>query len=206
MRSSPALSADGKTVYVGGYDGLLHAVDTTSGELVWTAGLDDVMASAPAVGADGTIYCGTFASTVRAIKPNGEIKWTAAMNGKITTDIAISEEAEMLFITQKAGFVNGITTVPVPALEAPAGTTVWTFDVGAFVGVPLNAPPLHTEGDGKVFVVAGDGNVYSLGTQGEPLWETPLYLNTDVASTLAVGPDGTLYFGAKNGKLYAVGP
>ncbi len=75
--SSPALSPDGATVYFGGYDKKLHAVNTATGAARWTYTLgDEVRASSPAVDANGVIYIGCYDFKVYALNPNGTLKRT----------------------------------------------------------------------------------------------------------------------------------
>ena len=75
--SSPALSADGRTVYYGAYDHKVHAVDTTTGIARWTCLLgDEVRASSPAVDANGVVYIGCYDGRLYAINADGTLKRT----------------------------------------------------------------------------------------------------------------------------------
>ncbi len=75
--SSPALSADGATVYFAGYDARLHAVQTSSGQARWIYDLpNEVRASSPAVDANGVIYIGCYDGKVHAINADGTPKRT----------------------------------------------------------------------------------------------------------------------------------
>ncbi|MGH7813781.1 MAG: PQQ-binding-like beta-propeller repeat protein [Candidatus Binataceae bacterium] len=66
ISSSPAISADGYTVYVGSEDDNLYAIwtgtdgnpDHTGGTQKWTFGTVGSVDSSPAIGSDGTIYVG----------------------------------------------------------------------------------------------------------------------------------------------------
>ena len=53
-----------------------------------------------------------------------------------------------------------------------------------------------------VMVLAG--NVYALSADGSLLWQYTTFAN--VRSSPAIGPDGTLYIGSLDNKLYAFGP
>lgn len=69
FRSSPAVAADG-TVYVGSYDGKLHAF-TASGATKpggWPFSAWGSVFSSPAIDRDGTVYFGTVGSKVHAVK------------------------------------------------------------------------------------------------------------------------------------------
>jgi outer membrane protein assembly factor BamB/subtilisin family serine protease len=89
--SSPALSADGATLYYGGYDKQLYALATASGALRWTSPLgDEVRASSPAVDASGVIYIGCYDKKLYAINPDGSLKRTWATGGFIRSSPAIA--------------------------------------------------------------------------------------------------------------------
>jgi WD40 repeat protein len=75
--SSPALSPNGSTVYFAGYDGVLHAVDTTTGAARWTYRLGtEVRASSPAVDVNGVVYVGCYDGLLYAINADGTLKCT----------------------------------------------------------------------------------------------------------------------------------
>ncbi|MGH7943989.1 MAG: S8 family serine peptidase [Opitutaceae bacterium] len=89
--SSPALSPDGRTVYFGGYDGLLHAVETATGAARWTFRLgDEVRASSPAVDTLGVIYIGCYDGLVYAVNPDGTLKRTWATGNIVRSSPGIS--------------------------------------------------------------------------------------------------------------------
>jgi len=89
--SSPALSPDGATVYFGGYDRLLHAVNTSNGGARWTFLLgDEVRASSPAVDSNGVIYIGAYDYKLYAINANGTLKRTWDTGDWIRSSPAIS--------------------------------------------------------------------------------------------------------------------
>src|SRR5579864_359642 len=86
FHATPALSSDGKTLYLGFASGgfnapgssALYGVNTADGRQVWSAdlGATRVMAS-PTVGSDGTVYVGTAAGQLVAVSADGKINWTA---------------------------------------------------------------------------------------------------------------------------------
>ncbi|MSU22899.1 MAG: hypothetical protein EXS32_03650 [Opitutus sp.] len=89
--SSPCLSADGSTVYYGGYDRKLHAIDSATGAVRWTYLLgDEVRASSPAVDANGVIYIGCYDFKLYAINPDGTLKRTWATGNWIRSCPALS--------------------------------------------------------------------------------------------------------------------
>src|SRR5437764_1255199 len=73
----PACSPDGTMIYFGGYDGVLHAVDSATGVGRWMFKLGkEARASSPAVDANGVIYVGCYDGLVYAVNPDGTLKQT----------------------------------------------------------------------------------------------------------------------------------
>jgi outer membrane protein assembly factor BamB len=74
LTSSPSLSADGNTVYVGSGNSLL-ALTAADGTVEWSAAVGSPLTSAPAVAADGTIFSATLGGDVVAVSPAGPLMW-----------------------------------------------------------------------------------------------------------------------------------
>jgi len=60
VRSTPAISDDGSTVYVGSDDGYLYAIDTVNGSLKWRSDTGGKVRSSPVVGPGGEVYVGSY--------------------------------------------------------------------------------------------------------------------------------------------------
>jgi outer membrane protein assembly factor BamB/subtilisin family serine protease len=75
--SSPVLSADGTTVYIGGGDRRVHAIDASTGAARWEFQVgSSILASVPAVDADGVVYIGCYDGKLYAVTPGGALKRT----------------------------------------------------------------------------------------------------------------------------------
>ena len=91
---SPALSADGKTLYIGQYSAVssygshLYAFNTTRRSFTWKFAIGNETYFAPTIGPDGSIYFGCYDSYVYALKPDGTLKWSF-----LTGDIVQSSPA-----------------------------------------------------------------------------------------------------------------
>lgn len=59
IRSTPALSSDGSTVYVGSDDHYFYAIHTADGTAKWWFGTEGDVCSSPVVGPDGMVYVGS---------------------------------------------------------------------------------------------------------------------------------------------------
>ncbi|MEO5960968.1 MAG: PQQ-binding-like beta-propeller repeat protein, partial [Opitutaceae bacterium] len=89
--SSATLSSDGSTVYYGGYDSKLHAVNTANGTARWVFPLGaEVRASSPAIDANGVVYIGCYDFKLYAVNPNGTLKRTYDTGGVVRSSPVIS--------------------------------------------------------------------------------------------------------------------
>ena len=78
--SSPAMSSDGSTIYIGSFDSNLYALDTATGAVKWKFDTDEHIYSSPALdeAPDGSVRTIVFGSTdgsVYALNPDGTLKW-----------------------------------------------------------------------------------------------------------------------------------
>lgn len=91
ISGSPALSADGTTVYIGAADSNLYALESATGSVRWAYACGDwIFASTPAVDANGVIYIGSYDQKLYAINPNGTLKRTWDMGEVIRSSPVIS--------------------------------------------------------------------------------------------------------------------
>ena len=82
VRSSPALSRDGKTLYIGCNDGKFRALTVSQGVVLWTVTTQAYIESSAAVDEDNTIFIGSADRNLYAILTNGAIKWKYLSQGK----------------------------------------------------------------------------------------------------------------------------
>jgi outer membrane protein assembly factor BamB/subtilisin family serine protease len=91
ISSSVALSADGSTLYYGGYDAQLYARDTANGAQRWACPLGaEVRASSPAIDTNGVIYIGSYDYKLYAVTPGGAVKRTYDMGNWVRSGPAIA--------------------------------------------------------------------------------------------------------------------
>jgi len=91
------------------------------------------------------------------------------------------------------------------AIDKLTGQLAWTFPTG---GAILSSPAVATSDAQAPIVVVGsdDGNVYFVrddGTSATQLIRFPI--GAQVRSSPAIGSDGTVYIGAEDGRVYAIG-
>lgn len=116
--SSPAVASDG-TIYVGGTDGALYAIDH-NGSLRWSFGTSGIIQSSPSIGADGTIYVGSLDGRLYAIDPEGIEIWSLELDWRgvsaspsIGPDGTIYVSAGALYAVDPGGSVRWSYRSPV---------------------------------------------------------------------------------------------
>jgi len=183
FHATPALSSDGKTLYLGFASGgfnapgssALYGVNTADGQQVWSAdlGATRVMAS-PTVGSDGTVYVGTAAGQLVAVSADGKINWTAQTGPAIKSAPAIGQDGTIYMPTSDGNMY---------AVSA-SGQVKWSFNFGEHLG-PTPLLTRDQQGPG-----GGGGGASGIGSGASP----------------TIGSDGTVYIGANNSNMYAVNP
>ena len=221
--TSPSAWSDQKSVVIGG-----------TGSLRWRLPLSEVWwtGSAPALGLDGTIYVGTWESCyLYAVNPNGTIKWRTQV-GLCFTSPAIGPDGT-IYVSTGAGlhalnpdggskWQRNAGAVGLAAAFSPGGAIyvgdsagnmlalddsggeIWRYPTGARV----IWSPAAVAADGSIYFLAdgGPGLLFALDSGGLCKWcdtfPTPSFENI----TLAIGADGTIYFGDNDCGLWAVEP
>ena len=192
VNSSPAVY--GNTVYVGGNDGYIYALNTETGALRWKfngggASPSDAMVS-PVV-YNGVVYTSCYDGNVFALDAaSGNVIWNHT-----TT--------KLQSIYASPTLSNGIIYLPagsgVYALDATNGAERWHFTTGD--QYPMQASP--TVAGGVVYVGGNNGNLYALDAfSGSELW----HYKTGSPIVSAVTIDhGVLYLGLRAGAIIAIG-
>jgi outer membrane protein assembly factor BamB len=190
----PAIAADG-TAYCGGWwNDSLSAISPSGSEL-WSCYIGGGIESGPAVGADGTIYVGSVAdrvggskpSYIYALRPSGSEYWSYQASGHIRCSPAIGADGSVYFGTQDGRLY---------ALHAD-GSLNWSSSAGASIWA--SSPVI--DGNGIIYVGTTDRRLLAFDSDGTLRWS---YTAGGPVGPLAIGPDGTIYFGSSDGYLYAV--
>jgi large repetitive protein len=171
---------------------------------ITTETFEPTPASSPAIGPDGTIYVGSTdpggKGRLYAINPNGTTNWTCKTGGEIRSSPAIGTNGQIYF-----GSLDGV----IWSLN-PDGTTNWTVNTGMQV---RSSPAIAL--DGTIYIGYGSTNVnnlLALSPNGTTNWiftmgGVPSYSTTSYQfSSPSVGPDGTIYVGSLDKRLYAINP
>jgi len=207
IETTVTIGLDG-TLHFGRGDGVLYAVDP-DGTKIWTFEtfsntLRGQIVSSPAIAGDGTIYFGTVCypllgmcvagtNAFYALSPDGSLKWTYpedAMEGGslshwVLCNPAIGDDGTVYFTSFRTLYAF-----------YPNGQERWHYDAGDRLWTPTIGD------DGTIYVQAftylAHGVVYAINSNGSLKWTYPV--TEPQVSTIAVGADGTLYFGSEAGR------
>ncbi len=202
--SSPTLGPDG-TIYVGSarkysegakaeteVGGRIYAIHP-DGSLKWEFPVESDVFPSPAIGGDGTIYCGTGADgKFYAINPDGTEKWRFQTGRHIESSAAIGSDGTIYF----GSWDNNVYAIN------PDGTERWHF-VTQGDGI-VSSPAIAR--DGTIYVVANDNYLYALNPDGAEQWRLFIGGGIEQGSSPAIGADGTIYLGSMDYHIYAINP
>ena len=217
----PALSEDGKTVYMAGNNKLI-ALSTKTGARQWSYKMGDSTLFGPTIGPDGVIYQGSWDGYFYAVKPNGKLKWKYLTAGAVSYPASIGHNG---VIYLGAGDAHAGSDPYVYAFKSN-GTLKWKYDTGSErSGSPAidangliyvaSAPTLYVLNKDGTLAWAAGPNTDGGGEEGggdEPPGgddgEQTVQAADDIAGiiTPAIAADGTIYIGNSEGIIYAIDP
>jgi len=196
--SSPAISPSG-TVVAAAEDAVVGVTDRGDhAEPLWRWRAPATVEVSPAVGPDGTVVIGLNDDYVYGLGADGTLRWRW-QKGDWSYSSAAVTPAGRAYVGDHLGFldvldaatgslIRRLATIPKSEPHA-GGVGVWT------------SPAVDSVGD--VYFGTVVGHVYGFGPDGRQLFD--LDTGATVDSYPALGPDGTLYIGSANGRLYALG-
>ena len=191
INSSPALAADG-TIFVGSGSTNFYALNP-DGTQKWLLDRNGAWYS-PTVAPSGRIYVGSGSpeNSLFAINPDtGAVIWTFPTAGAVTTKPAVRSDGSAIYFGSDDGYVYAVNS---------SGTQLWRFNTGSAV---RSSPALSNSGN-YIYFGAGSGTFYVLrADSGAFVRSTSPFPSNAFQSSPVVGPDGTIYVGNDNGRLYA---
>jgi outer membrane protein assembly factor BamB len=190
-----------------GPDGTLYAGNTNfnyyairpDGSLKWTYATGANAWSLAAIGRDGALYWGSNDTFVRRVEGDGRERWRRRTLGFIAASATLGAD-DTVYI----GSFDGVFY----ALDGRTGRPRWTYRTGDHI---YSSAALLADAQGRttaIFFGSTDGFLYTLDPAGRLLWRYDA--GDPIRSSPAVGaaPSGQtgdiVYFGAGNGRLYAL--
>ena len=187
--SAPAVAPDG-TIYIGSLDDTFYAVNPDGTEK-WHYTVGNDIASSPAIAADGTVYFGSRDLSFYAMNPNGTLKWKFTTADMIDASPVLGADGTV-YVTTTGGRIYALR---------PDGTQKWQYPAAGQTGLSSLYSTPAVRSDGSLVFGTSDNYVYALRSDGTFLWRTPVGDWTD--SSIVVAPDGTMYIGCTDKKVYA---
>ena len=163
-----------KTIFFGGDDGNIYAVDAESGRQIWKRTTGGPVPATPAV-ADGTVYVGSYDGKFYALnEKTGAVKWKFAtdgerrfeakgLHGMLPKDQTIADAFDVFLsspVVAQGAVYFGSGDGHLYALDAASGELRWKFKTGDVV----HSSPALVEGDfvlrklGQLFLCGGSGH------------------------------------------------
>lgn len=192
---SAAVAADGTVYMVGTFNGLFHALDQTDGSLKWDPipSGGNVSYSSPAIGPDGTVYYGTTRGRLRAIRPDGTVRWDVSLGGRVRFASPAVDAAGRVYIGTTGGLV---ALDPDDCDLNPDDCLSWTFPTAGRVA---STPAIADLGGGATTVYIGSlgtaggrgATFYALSHLGVEQWSYTA--NQKFRASPAIGANGIIY-------------
>jgi outer membrane protein assembly factor BamB len=181
---SPIIGNDGVVYYAsgGGYPptGYITAL-YPNGTLKWRYQTNHVMYSSPAIGLDGTIYCGSHDCNVYALYPNnGTLKWKFTTGNWVHGSPTIGDDGTV-YIGSDDGYLY--------ALYPNNGTMKWQCHIGESYASPALGI------DGTLYIGVWEKTFYAIYPNGTIKWSVNTGGGKVWGSSPALSSDGTIYFG-----------
>lgn len=194
----------------------LSPYDTSrvDGTVLWKFKTEGAIETAPVVGADGTMYVGSWDGNVYAINPNGTEKWRYAVGGLVRSSSGLGFDGTvyvMATFDPKPSRFNPEYTEGAGKLYAinADGTKKWEYETGGIIdGI---GPPVTVGADGTIYVGGasvdhpdrpGKAWFYAFNPDGTVKWQITERLGA-VYTAPAIDDKGTLYFGSTDGFLFS---
>ena len=214
--SSPVIQD--KTLYFGGDDGNVYAVDAETGRQIWKRATGGPVSSTPAV-ANGIVYVGSYDGKFYALDAHtGALKWKFATDGERRFEAKglhgmqpknqTIADAFDIFLSSPVIAQNtvyfGSGDGNLYALDAATGDLRWKFKTGDVV----HASPAFA--NGVVFFGSWDSYFYAVDAKtGKEKWrfhggEDPLVHNQVGFQSSPAVVDGVIYTGCRDAQLYAL--
>lgn len=182
-----ACVASDDSIFIGNSLGQLYHI-SSEGSLMWSMDTKyGNISCGLAIMEDDSILLGSFGGYIAKIGYDQSIKWEYYTGFQMADGPAVNDDG-MIYQTDKGGFVR--------ALDKD-GNQIWVkggFDI-------IYACP--TLGDNAMYFGDNSGSIYCLDYDGNIIWSGK-YGNDTINSMVALGPEGKIYVGCQDDKLYCL--
>jgi outer membrane protein assembly factor BamB len=182
VESTPAVSPDKTTLYVGSEDRFLYAINLNDGTEKWRFLANERIRSTPALDNHGNIYFGSAAGTLYCLDREGFPVWQYDTQSAIFSSPAIDLDLQRIYI--------GCNDTYLYALDL-SGKFAWKFKTGAKI---TSSPVIGF--DNTVYIGSLDHFLYAItpqDDQGVLKWKFDA--NSEIVGSPAIDKDGTLFLG-----------
>lgn len=178
---APAIGRD-RTIYVTCSDELVrtqfvYALDPNGIEK-WRFAVQSSNITSVAIGADDTIYFGSYDGNVYALYPDGREKWRFTIGSWIRSAPAVGPDGT-IYVGADDNYLYALN---------PNGTMKWRFHAGDGV----TATPAIGD-DGTIYFTSQNGYLFAVNSDGTKKWD--FIFGGWASSSPAIAEDGTIYFG-----------
>ncbi|WP_019639227.1 PQQ-binding-like beta-propeller repeat protein [Paenibacillus fonticola] len=168
-------------------------------DVKWSFAAEGEVYSTPAIGADGTLYVGSYDGKLYALNSKtGKLKWAFETAWAIASSPAIGADGT-IYIGSGDGKLYALD----PNAPNDDEREKWSFATGNRI---YSSPAIGQ--DGTIYISSYDGKLYALDPDADDdkreLWSYEIGGQLD--SSPAVGADGTIYVGSGDGIFYALDP
>lgn len=177
---SPVITGDGIIIVPESVDNKIVALYQSNGTRKWEFHTNHVIYSSPAIGIDGTIYCGSHDGNIYAIYPNGTLRWSFLTGAWVHGSPSIGIDG-----TVYCGSDDGYLY----ALNPMNSSVIWQLQIGSSYASPTIGP------DGTLYIGVWEKKFYAINPNGTIKWIFDTSPGKVWGSTAALSGDGTLYFG-----------
>jgi outer membrane protein assembly factor BamB len=210
----PAIALNG-TIYIRTNQFRLLALNPENGQVKWQA---NEIYTDPVIGADGTIYCGSFEHAFKALRSDGTLQWSLPVRDRVSSPAVIGVDGVIYFGTSD-GYLYAVK---------PDGTLRWTFETDGNAGLydtfgmteaqikKYTNPHYHRSisyspainQDGDIIFSGGESSLYAVKSNGRLNWRCELDGMPGTAPT--IDEKGIIYLaihkqsGSESGKLVAI--
>jgi outer membrane protein assembly factor BamB len=200
LTAGAVVAADG-TIYDSGGNGILHALNPSTGTDIWTyngggsTDNNEDLSVSPAILADGTIAWPGPNGTLDGISPAGKLLWQEKLAGTVLSPAVGSSGT--LYVADSKGDVEAFRA------SAAGATRSWKINVGASsfaFGSPAIGP------NGAIYVTSGRDLIALAdhGSRASVTWRYQAGAQIEVSASVA--PDGTIVLGTNDPYEYGIAP